>query len=376
MNLRWCFVLVAFAASMLSGPQTMAQSGPVDDTFVIRDFKTEKGAVLPEARIAFTTYGKLNQARDNAVLLPSHFMAGGHGYEWLIGPGKALNPDELFLIATEMFGNGNSSSPSNTKAPFDGPRFPAITIRDNVEAAHRLLTGKWNIQHVRAVIGFSMGAQQAFQWAVSYPTFMDRIVASAGTAKTYGHGFVRLESQIAAIVLDPEFKKGEYSHPQPIAGKQATSVVWAAWLNSQDWWRLELWRDRTPQAKFEDILEARRNSFVDDDANNLILQMRTWQSNNIGTLHGFNGDTETALRSIQVPVLYMPAETDLYFPLTDAIYEASHIAKCTLAPIPSLWGHQAGAGVVPKDAKFLNDNIGAFMRNEIVPNAQTCRRSN
>src|SRR5215469_9445610 len=156
--------------------------------FVIANFRTEGGVVLPQARIVYGTYGHLNADRSNAILLPSHYMANYHGYEWLIGPGKALDPSNLFLVATELFGNGSSSSPSNTPEPFHGPRFPLMTIRDNVEAVHRLLATELGITHLRAIVGFSMGAQQAFQWAVSYPDFADRIVATSGTAKTYPHG--------------------------------------------------------------------------------------------------------------------------------------------------------------------------------------------
>src|ERR1700687_3729628 len=141
--------------------------------FVIANFRTESGATLLQARIVYGTYGHLNAARDNAVLLPSHYMATHHGYEWLIGPGRALDTTRLFLVATELFGNGHSSSPSNTPEPFHGPRFPVTTIRDNVEAVRRLLAEDLRVTHLRAIIGFSMGAQQAFQWAVSYPTFAD-----------------------------------------------------------------------------------------------------------------------------------------------------------------------------------------------------------
>src|SRR5439155_2926521 len=95
-----------------------------------------------------------------------------------------------------------SSSPSNTPEPFHGPRFPIVTIRDNVASVHRLLVDELKIAHLKAIIGFSMGAQQAFQWAVSYPDFADRIVATSGTAKSYPHGFVRLEGQIAALTAD------------------------------------------------------------------------------------------------------------------------------------------------------------------------------
>ena len=209
--------------------------------FSIPNFKTESGVTIPKAVIVYGTYGKLNEARDNVVLLPSHYMANLRGYEWLIGTDKALDPAKLFLVTTELFGNGRSSSPSNTPKPFHGPRFPVTTIRDNVEAVHRLLADELKVTHLRAVIGFSMGAQQAFQWAVSYPDFADRIVATSGTAKTYGHGIVRLEGQIAALTADPEFHGGDYTKP-PAKGLEAFGMVWAAWLYSQEWWRKELWR--------------------------------------------------------------------------------------------------------------------------------------
>ncbi len=317
---------------------------PDKHEFLLREFQTESGAVLPEAHLVYGTYGHLNASRDNAVLLPSHYMANFHGYEWLIGPGKALDTSQLFLVATELFGNGRSSSPSNTAAPFDGPRFPVMTIRDNVQAVHRLLVDELKITHLRALIGFSMGAQQAFQWAVSYPDFADRIVATSGTAKTYPHGIVRLEGQIAAIAADPAFQGGDYKTP-PAKGLAAFGMVWAGWLYSQEWWRRELWKDKAkPGTTFEQILDNYRTHFIPGaDANDLILQMRTWERHNVGTSPGFNGDVERALQSVQVPFLYMPSETDLYFPIGDARYEAPFLRHGVLLPIPSLWGHTAGA---------------------------------
>ncbi len=330
--------------------------------FIIANFKTESGVTLPQAKVVYGTYGHLNAARDNVVLLPSHYMADCHGYEWLIGPDRALDTSKLFLVATELFGNGHSSSPSNTPEPYHGPRFPVTTIRDNVEAVHRLLTEELKITHLRAIIGFSMGAQQAFQWAVSYPTFADRIVATAGTAKTYGHGVVRLEGQIAAITADAAFENGDYK-TQPRKGLEAFGTVWAAWLFSQEWWRKELWRqDAPPGATFESVLNEFRTNFIPGaDANNLILQCRTWEKNDVGATPGFNGDVQKALRSIKVPFLYMPSATDLYFPLADARYEADFMPTATLTPIPSLWGHTAGAGPNPTDLKFLNEKISAFL---------------
>lgn len=334
---------------------------PQESEFVLTAFQTERGAVLPEARLRYGTYGKLNEEGTNAVLLPSHYMAGCDGYSWLIGPGRVFDPARDFLIATELFGNGRSSSPSNTPEPLHGPRFPLVTVRDNVQAGYRLLTEQLGVKHLRAVVGFSMGAQQAFQWAVSYPDFMDAIVASAGTAKTYGHGFVRLEGQIAALTADPLFRGGDYTTP-PQTGLEAFAVVWTAWLFSQDWWRLELWREQEPDKDLAQIIEQYRTDFIPGaDANDLILQMRTWQHHDVGATPPFGGDLARALGSIRARVLYMPAKTDLYFPVSDARYESAMIPRCELLPIPSLWGHPAGAGVTAADCDFLNREISRFL---------------
>jgi homoserine O-acetyltransferase len=353
---RWIGALLAVAVC------AAAHAEPQQHEYVIADFHTEGGVVLPQVKIVYGTYGKLNAAGDNAVLLPSHYMADMHGYEWLIGPGKALNPDKQFLIMTELFGNGRSSSPSNTPEPFHGPRFPAMTIRDNVQAVHRLLAEELHVTHLEAVIGFSMGAQQAFQWAVSYPDFMDRVVATSGTAKTYGHGIVRLESEIGALTLDPAFKGGDYTE-QPEKGIEEFALVWTAWLFSQEWWRRELWRQDDPPGKsLAAVIEQYRKNFIPGaDANNLILQMRTWEAHDVGSTPPFHGDTEAALRSIKARVLYMPSATDLYFPVGDARYEAAFIRHCNLEVIPSLWGHPAGAGASSADLKFLNDHIARLM---------------
>ncbi len=351
-------------------PATQSAAKPATPTappaaaheFVISDFRTESGVMLPKARVVYATYGHLSAAKDNVVLVPSHYMADYHGYEWVLGPGHALDVSQLFIVATELFGNGHSSSPSNTPEPFHGPRFPVTTIRDNVEAVHRLLTEELKVTHLRAIVGFSMGAQQAFQWAVSYPDFADRIVATCGTAKTYGHGIARLESEIFAITMDPAFQNGDYT-AQPQKGIEEFGLIWTPWLYSQEWWRRELWRvDAPPGITFDQVLKNARTDFLPGaDANNLILQARTWEKHDVGATPGFNGDVEKALRSIKVPFLYMPSESDLYFPVSDARYEAAFMPHVSLVPIPSLWGHTAGAGGSAADEKFVNEAIAHFL---------------
>lgn len=124
-----------------------------------------------------------------------------------------------------------------------------------------------------------------------------------------------------------------------------------------------MWREGAkPGTTFESFVNDLKTNFIPGaDANNLILQMRTWEKHDVGTTPGFGGDVGKALGSIKVPFLYMPSETDLYFPVGDARYEAGFMKTVTLTPIPSLWGHPAGAAADPADAKFLNDAIGRFL---------------
>jgi homoserine O-acetyltransferase len=359
LGFAFAVLLAANDASSASAQTAATTVSAETHEFIISNFRTESGATLPQARIVYGTYGRLNAAKDNAVLVPSSYMANFRRLEPLIGPGRALDTSKLFIVSTELFGNGRSSSPSNTPEPFHGPRFPVTTIRDNVEAVHRLLVDELKITHLRAVVGYSMGAEQAFQWAVSYPDFVDRIVATSGTAKAYPHGVVRLEGQIAALTTDAAFENGDYKTP-PRKGIEAFGVVWGGWLYSQEWWRRELWRE-TQAKSYEEVLQGFHDFIPGGDANDLILQMRTWQRHDVGATPGFGGDIEKALRSIKASVLYMPSETDLYFPVGDARYEAAFIPKVSLVPIPSLWGHTAGGAGNPADAKFLNETISRFL---------------
>ncbi|MGT2427126.1 alpha/beta fold hydrolase [Amnibacterium kyonggiense] len=246
-------------------------------------------------------------------------------------------------------------------------------MRDTVALIRRLLADELGVDHLAAVVGFSMGAMQAFQLAVSAPGLVDRVVALAGTARCYPHGVARLEGQLAALLADPAYADGEYAE-QPVAGIRAFGTVWAAWLYSQQWWRDELWRETDPDATFESTMAAFRDDFLPGaDANDVVLHCRTWQRHDVGTTPGFGGDTGAALASIDVPVLVMPGATDLYFPADDARLEARSIRDATFLPIPSLWGHPAGAGEGPADGAFVNRAIRRFLAGEAIPEAEAVR---
>ena len=331
---------------------------PKHRVFDLGDLLLESGATLPSAKLLYVTYGVLDSAPDNAILVPSYAGGTHHGYDFLLGPGGALDTTRYYVVVTEMFGSGGSSSPSNTPPPVDGPRFPQVTIRDNVAASYRLLTEQLGVQHLRAVAGYSMGAQQALQWAVSHPVFMDRIVAWCGTAKTYPHGWVFLEAGIRAWQTDAAFADGNY-HTRPMKGQAASAAHWAAWVFSQEWWRRQLYKPKW--ASPEALLEEWSTDTMAQDPNDEILQSRAWQRNDVADSRGFNGDLARALGSIKAAVLYMPGATDLYFPKADIVAESRFIPRVTVVPIPSLWGHAAGAGWNPADSAFLNREIGKFL---------------
>ena len=209
--MRYCLSLLTLMAPLLLAHEDQK-------IFDLGDFPLEVGITLPAAKISYATHGTLNAAGDNAVLVPSFYLGDHHGYDFLIGPGKALDPAKYFIVATDMFQNGLSSSPSNTPAPFSGNQFPPIAIRDNVSAQLRLLTEELGVSRLRSVIGFSMGAQQAFQWAVSHPDFVETIIPMCGSAVEHPHGIARLESFKLAIKTDAQFLDGNYSTP-PTAGQ-------------------------------------------------------------------------------------------------------------------------------------------------------------
>ena len=346
-----CFAL--FAACACAPLLAQDASHPPHRFFALGDFQLESGETLSDARVLYVTHGTLNASRSNAVLIPSWYGGNHHGYDFLIGPDLALDPGEYFVIVTEMFGSGGSSSPSNMPTGASHDDFPLVTIRDNVRATHRLVTEQFGLDHLRAIIGFSMGAQQAFQWAVSHPDFMDLIVPLAGTAKTYPHGVVRLESALTLITRDPSMLAGHDT--LTTAGTRAWTLHWQAWTRSTEWWRL----NHEQASVLRDALDP---SFASTRSPNFrphdqVIQGRAWQHHNVGDTPGFGGDVERALASIRARVLYMPGATDMYFPITDAEYERQFIPNLDFRPIPSIWGHTAGAGPTEADRTFIIEAI-------------------
>jgi len=316
----------------------------------------ESGAVLRDAVIGYKTHGRLNADRTNGILYPTQFAAQHGDIEWLIGPGSALDPDRYFIIVVDQLGNGVSSSPSNTAAPQDRSRFPAVTIRDDVAVQHRLVTEGFNLQGLALVTGYSMGAQQAFQWAVSYPDFVKRIAPFCGTARTTPHNTVFLEGVRAALTTDAAWLDGDYTSP-PVRGLRALARVYAGWGFSQAFYKRELYRALGFQSVEDVITEFWERRYLRRDANNLLSMLRKWQLNDAGASAGGRADLRTALGSIRAKAVVMASETDLYFTPADVEADAALIPGAQFKSIPSMWGHMAGAGLNRADGEFIEREI-------------------
>lgn len=179
--------------------------------------------------------------RYQQILTPSKAISDN---EWLISPSKTLSPATYHIIIPALFGNGQSSSPSNTSI---NP-FPAVTFYDNVKAQHQLVTKHLKIDHAFAVLGWSMGAGQTYQWATQYPEFMDKVVPFCGSAKTSLHNQVFLEGVKTALVAakggsSAGICKGqtvgttEWTEEQKTVGLKALGRVYAGWGFSQAFYR-------------------------------------------------------------------------------------------------------------------------------------------
>ena len=272
----------------------------------------------------------------------------------------ALNPNNYFIVVPNMFGNGASSSPSNTPAPFDRSNFPNTTIHDHVCAQHRLITEDLGIDRIKLVVGWSMGGLQTFHWAALYPEMVERMAPLCGAARCANHNYVFLEGMKAALTADQNWQDGLYNSP-PTTGLRAIGRAWASWALSQSFFREELYRELGHDTMDDYLRDYWEPMFLARDANNMLAMIWTWQHADISANEIYKGDFEKALGAITAKSFIMPGETDLYFQAADSAYEVKHMPNAELRPIPSLYGHLAAGDKDPADTKFINDAINELL---------------
>ena len=328
--------------------------------YQIKNFQTQNGVSL-DLNLVYATHGDLNEDRDNAILVVTSYSATHVDAEDLFTQSDQLDLSEYCVIVVNMLSNSESSSPSNTPAPFDGPRFPLITINDNVRAQHQLITQGLGIKHLKLVMGFSMGGLQTFEWGTQHSDMVDAILPICGAARVSKHNWLFLEGAKSALLADPEFKDGDYES-RPETGMQAFATVYGGWVFSQDFFREELFKN-LGMTQAEDVIGFMKDYFYRREANDLLGMLATWQSADISVNDRFNADFEKALRSITARAIIMPGKTDLYFRVADSEYEVSHMPNAELRIIDSKLGHVAGSGMDPYGKAEIAKAIVDLLKN-------------
>ena len=266
------------------------------------DLQLESGEVIRECRIGYRTFGRLNTARSNAVLFPTWFTGNSGQLAGNFGPGKMVDTGSYYGIAVDAIGNGVSTSPSNSKAQ---PRlkFPRFTVRDMVESQHRLLTEVLHVNHLRAVMGISMGGMQTFQWMLSYPEFLDRAIPIVGSPRLSPYDVLLWEAEMHAIEADAGWKNGEYA-ARPVAAMRTVSDIHALALGTPAYYN----RQNAGKA-MAGVLEADEKATLESlDTNDYYRQLQAMLAHDV--LRPFGGDAVRAAAAVKAKVTVIASLQD------------------------------------------------------------------
>lgn len=347
------------------------------------DLELERGGVLPDVRIAYETWGRLNEAGDNVVLV-EHALTGdshvvgeagpGHAspgwWNSLVGAGAPVDPDEWFVIASNVLGGCQGSTGPSSQAPDGQPwgsRFPYVTVRDQV-AAERLLLDSLGIRRVAAVVGGSMGGMRAIEWAVTHPDDVDRCIVLASTPCATADQIAWCQPQLLAIRHDPDFAGGDYyaSDRRPDTGLGLARRI--AHITYRTESELDERFGRAPQLGEDPLRAGDRGRFAVEsyldhhagklarrfDANSYVVLTEAMNSHDVGR---DRGGVEAALRRVSADCTIVSVDTDRLYPprLSDELHAA--LPTSHRAHIVSDFGHDG----------FLieEDQVGRIIRDAL-----------
>ncbi|HAM28202.1 MAG TPA: homoserine O-acetyltransferase [Microbacteriaceae bacterium] len=325
---------------------------PGDRQFVsIGERTLERGGYLPVARIAYETWGELNEDRSNAILVlhaltgDSHLIgAPGPGHPtagwWsgIIGPGKYIDTDRWYVVAPNMLGGCQGSTGPASLDPNGrewGPRFPYLTIRDQV-AAQVAFSDRIGIDRWAAVIGGSMGGMQSLEWAIGHPDRLERVAVIAAPVLSSADQIALNSVQIEAINMDPGFADGDYYEAAegdgPYRGlalaRRMALLNYRSPTELNDRFQRSWQSSISPlgaEGKFavESYLDFHGNKFTRRfDANSYILLVQAMNSHDIGR---DRRGSAAALSLVTAKSLVIGIDSDRLFPVADQVFIASRL---------------------------------------------------
>ena len=301
----------------------------------------ESGATIPNFRMTYLTHGTLNAQKSNAIL-SIHGLRGDRNAQtpWA-GPGQALDTGRYFVIQPDTMGVASLDPQSTTSPTRSGlnMNFPRFTIRDMVQAEHRMLTECLGITHLVAVTGTSMGGIASMQWAVSFPDFMDAVIPLVPQAHANRQGNFIWEAARQVIMLDPKWRDGTYpADDRPIRGTGAGMLIQNAFGISAGGFE-EMFADAGAVHRLHATL--REQVGASTDARDWVF--RTWaiESHDIAAAAPFNGDLAAAARSIRARLLLMPNCQDQLLPAAESgvMMVAAHAPQAKIVDVDDLGGH-------------------------------------
>jgi len=298
---------IIVAAGFRCAAQQTAAPATTEGDYVSHDFKFRSGESLPELRLHYTTLGKpVHNAEgrvSNAVLILHG--TGGTGHQFLIpifagelfGPGQLLDAARYYIILPDGIGHGKSSKPS------DGlhAHFPQYDYDDMVLAHYRLLTEGLGVNHLRLILGTSMGCMHSFVWGETYPDFMDALMPLACLpVQIAGRNRVWRKMVMDAIRDDPQWKNGEYANEPQHALRTAQDLLLIAVSAPLYMQKTYPTRDAADKG-LDDRFKSR---FSDLDANDLLYQVNASR----------NYDPSPQLEKIAAPVMHVNSADDFVNP--------------------------------------------------------------
>ncbi|MDI9859668.1 alpha/beta hydrolase [Flectobacillus roseus] len=284
------------------------------------DFKLENGQVIKDCNIGYRTFGKLNASKSNAVLVPTWFTGNSQQKSFVADPKSFVDSTKYFVIIVDALGNGVSSSPSNSTSQ-KNQLFPTFNIRDMVVASYKLSSEHLKLSHLYAVTGISMGGMQTFQWMLSYPDYMDKIVPIIGSPQQSSYDKLFWNLQLNLI------ERGNYS-PEAMASVNA--------LHQMHLWTPSYRAQNTPTTTYPELIGKLEKEAQTLNAYDWASQLRAMLQQDI-----YQGKTPQEIAPLvkaKVMILVAP-EDQMVNPL--AAIQLSKILKCPLVLLEGNCGHMA-----------------------------------